>query len=150
MRLTALLGCVAVAAACTAKESAPPADTTAAAPPAPTVSLGHLAGVWNVTVKPADKDTVVATYILNNTDTTDWTFMFPKGKPIHEKITGYRGDTIVMETDWFDSAVRPGLKVRTNSLVWEQDNKLMGKVTAHYQNAGADSVRQLVSEGIRQ
>lgn len=149
MRLTALLGCVAVAAACTTKESAPPADTTAAAP-AHTVSLAHLAAIWNVTVKPADKDTVVATYILNNTDTTDWTFMFPKGKPIHEKITGYRGDTIVMETDWFDSAVRPGLKVKTNSLVWEQDGKLIGKVTAHYQNAGADSVRQLVSEGIRQ
>ena len=149
MRLTALLGCVAVAAACTTKESAPPADTTAAVP-APTVSLGHLAGIWNVTVKPEGKDTVVATYILNNTDTTDWTFMFPKGKPIHEKITGYRGDTIVMETDWFDSAVRPGLKVKTNSLVWELDGKLMSKVTARYQNAGADSVRQLISEGIRQ
>jgi hypothetical protein len=150
MRLTAILGCIAVAAACTAKESAPPPDTTAAAPPAPTVSLGHLAGVWNVTVKPADKDTVVATYILNTTDTADWTFMFPKGKPIHQEITGYRGDTIVSETDWFDSAVRPGLKVKTNSLTWEQDSKLMSNVTAHYQNAGADSVRQLISEGIRQ
>ena len=79
MRIAALLGCAALTVACTAKESAPPADTTAAVPAGPPpVALAHLAGIWNVTARPEGKDSVATTYILNNTDTTDWTFQFPR------------------------------------------------------------------------
>lgn len=151
MRLTAILGCVALLVGCTKKESPPAADTTAAGPegPAP-VALAHLAGIWNVTVKPDGKDSVVTTYVLNNTDTTDWTFAFPKGKPIHQRVTGIHGDTVMLETDWFDSDVRKGLKVRTNSQVWEQDGKLIGRTTGHYQTTGPDTVRVFNTEGTRQ
>ena len=154
MRFTALLGCALLVVACTKKE-APPADTTAVAPepaaPVQTVSLASVAAIWNVVVKPEGKDTVVTTYILNTTDTTDWHFQFPKGKPIAMKITGIRGDTIVTETGIFDSAVRPGQKVQTNSLTWLQDGKLMGKTVAHYQNSKSpDSVLNLITEGTRQ
>jgi hypothetical protein len=153
MRFIALLGCAALVAGCTTKET-PPADTTAAAPapaaPAPTISLASIAGIWNVTVKPEGKDTVVTTYVLNTTDTTDWHFQFPKGKPIAMKITSMRGDTLVSETDWFDSSVRPGMKTKTNSLTWLQDGKLVGRTTAHYQTTGPDTVRIFITEGTRQ
>jgi len=116
-----------------------------------TVSLASVAAIWNVVVKPEGKDTVVTTYILNTTDTTDWHFQFPKGKPIAMKITGIRGDTIVTETGIFDSSVRPGQKVQTNSLTWLQDGKLMSKTVAHYQNSKSpDSVLNLITEGTRQ
>ena len=154
MRITALLGCALLVVGCSKKE-APPADTAAAvadsAAPMQTVSLASVAAIWNVVVKPEGKDTVVTSYILNTTDTTEWHFQFPKGKPIAMKITGIRGDTIVTETGIFDSALRPGQKVQTSSLVWLQDGKLMGKVVAHYQNANRpDSVVNLVTEGTRQ
>lgn len=151
MRIAALLGCAVLTAACTAKESAPPVDTTAAAVPAgpPPVALAHLAGIWNVTARPEGKDSVATTYILNNTDTTDWTFQFPTGKPIHQRVTAIHGDTVLLETDWFDSDVRKGLKVRTNSAVMEVDGKLIGRTTAHYQTTGPDTVRIYVTEGIR-
>jgi len=151
MRVAALLGCAVLAVACTKKEGPPAADTTAAAVPAepPAVSLGHLAGIWNVTAKPAGKDTIETTYILNNTDTTDWMFAFPSGKPVHERLTAIHGDTVVLETDWFDSDVKKGMKVRTNSTVWMQDGKLMGKTTAHYQTTGPDTVLVFDTEGVR-
>ena len=153
MRFTALLGCAVLVVGCTTKET-PPADTTAmaadTAAPLQTVSLATIAAIWNVVVKPEGKDTVVATYILNTTDTTDWHFQFPKGKPVAIKITGIRGDTISTQTDVFDSAARPGLKAQSTGMVWLQDGKLVGKTVSHYQNAGADSVRNFVTEGTRQ
>ncbi|HZJ00968.1 MAG TPA: hypothetical protein VFD22_09940 [Gemmatimonadaceae bacterium] len=152
MRIAALLGCAVLTVACTTKESAPPADTAAAAavPAGPEpVALGHLAGIWNVTAKPEGKDSVATTYVMNNTDTTDWTFAFPKGKPVHQRVTAVHGDTVFLETDLFESDVRKGLKVRTNSEVWEMDGKLMGKTTAHYQTTGPDTVRVFITEGVR-
>jgi hypothetical protein len=86
---------------------------------------------------------------MNNTDTTDWTFAFPKGKPVHQRVTAVHGDTVFLETDLFESDVRKGLKVRTNSEVWEMDGKLMGKTTAHYQTTGPDTVRVFITEGVR-
>ena len=150
MRLTALLGCVVLLVGCTKQESPPAVDTTAAVPAGPPpVTQAHLAGIWNVTVRAEGKDSVLTTYVLNNTDTTDWTFAFPNGKPIHQRVTGIQGDTVMLETDWFESDVRKGLKVRTNSKVWEVDGKLMGITTGHYQTTGPDTVRVFITEGTR-
>ncbi|MDP9178437.1 MAG: hypothetical protein M3O61_12215, partial [Gemmatimonadota bacterium] len=119
MRFTALAGCVVLVAGCSTKEAPPAADTTAMAPapeaaPAASASLATFAGMWNVTVKPEGRDTVVATFVLNTTDSTAWSFTMPKGKPIAMRVTSVRGDTVATETDWFDSSVRPGLKARSN------------------------------------
>lgn len=144
MRRTVLAGCVVLFVACTAKENPPAADTTAMAPapaPAPAMSMASTVGMWNVSVKPEGKDTIVTTYVLDATDTTAWKFTFPNGKPIAMRLTGMRGDTIVSETDWFDSSVRKGLKARSNALTWMQDGKMVGKVVAHYQTTGPDTVR---------
>jgi hypothetical protein len=157
MRFTALIGCAVVLVACTKKDAAPvadtmSADTTAAAPappPAP-MSLASMAGTWNVSVKPEGKDTVITTYVLNTNDSTHWTMTFPKGPKVDLKITGVSGDTVMTSTGWFESQTRKGLKVLTDSRTWMQDGKVMGKVVAHYKNAGADSVRMLTSEGVKQ
>lgn len=157
MRLTALLGCAVVLVACTKKDAAPvadtmSADTTAAAPappPAP-MSLASMAGKWNVSIKPEGKDTVVTSYVLNTTDSTHWSFTFPKGPKVDMKITGVSGDTVMTSTDWFASQLRKGQKVQTDSRTWMQDGKLMSKTVAHYKTPGPDSVVNLVGEGVKQ
>jgi len=157
VRYTALAGCVLLFAACSTKEAPPAADTTAMAPapeaaaptPATPVSLASVAGVWNVNVKPEGRDSVATTYVLNTTDSTAWTFAFPKGKPIPMRVTGVRGDTVITETDWFDSSVRPGLKARSSSTSWLQNGKLVGKTVVHYQTTGADTVRTFDTEGTK-
>ncbi|HEX6574392.1 MAG TPA: hypothetical protein VF042_05420 [Gemmatimonadaceae bacterium] len=151
MRFKALIGCALVIAGCTKKDAAPvdsaAADTTAAAEP--TTSLASFAAVWDVTAKKEGTDSVATTYILNTTDTTDWTFAFPGGKPIHMKVTGIKGDTVLTLTDVFDSDARKGLKVQTNGASWIQDGKMVGKITAHYQVTTPDSVRVYDTEGTR-
>ncbi|HUQ18905.1 MAG TPA: hypothetical protein VM099_04760 [Gemmatimonadaceae bacterium] len=155
MRFTALLGCVAVVAACTAKEN-PPADSVAATAPAPApapaapMSLASMAGMWNVKVKPEGKDTVVTTYVLNTTDSADWAFTFPDGQKVKMRITGRSGDTVTTETDWFKSSVRKGMPAKSNTSTWMQDGKLMAKTTVHYKTTGPDTVRVFVSEGTKQ
>lgn len=155
MRFTALLGCVALMAACSKKDSAPvadsAADTTAVAPPTvPGRSLGSIAAIWNVTVKPEGKDSVATTYVLNTTDTTAWLFAFPGGKPNKMRVTEIRGDTLMTETDWFESSVRKGLMARSTSVTWIQDGKMIGKTTVRYKTTGPDTVRVFDTEGIRQ
>ena len=155
MRFTALLGCVVLVAACSTKDSAPAADsvadTTAAAPSTlPGRSLGSIAAIWNVSVKPEGKDSVATTYILNTTDTSAWLFAFPGGKPNKMRVTEIRGDTLMTETDWFESNVRKGLMARSTSVTWIQDGKMIGKTTVHYKTTGPDTVRVFDTEGIRQ
>ena len=152
MRFKALAACFLVIAACTKKDAAPAdsiaaADSAAAA--APVTSLASFAAVWEVTAKPEGKDSVATTYVLNTTDTTDWTFAFPGGKPIHMRVTGIKGDTVMTETDVFESSVRKGIQVHTTGASWIQDGKMVGKITGHYSVPTADSVLVFSTEGIR-
>ncbi|HKY98642.1 MAG TPA: hypothetical protein VJL35_12355 [Gemmatimonadaceae bacterium] len=151
MRFKALAAGILVLAACTKKDSAT-ADSSAmdsVAAAEPVTSLASFAAVWDVTAKPEGKDSVATTYVLNTTDTTDWTFAFPGGKPIHMRVTGIKGDTVLTQTDVFESSVRKGLKAQTTGVSWIQDGKMVGKITAHYQVTDADSVRVFDTEGIR-
>ena len=155
MRFTALLGCVVLVAGCSTKEAPPvadsAADTTAAEPSAlPARSLGSIAAIWDVVVKPEGKDSVATTYILNTTDTTAWLFAFPGGKPNKMRVTEIRGDTLMTETDWFESNVRKGLMARSTSVTRIEDGKMVGKTTVHYKTTGPDSVRVFDIEGTRQ
>lgn len=151
MRIAALIGCVVIFAGCTANEEAP-ADTAAAmamdAPAGP--SLASFAGVWNVNVMPEGRDTVVTTYVLNTTDTTAWAFAFPNRPTIQMRVTGRSGDSLMMEAGPFESSLRPGTQVSTNSVAWMEDGKLMARTIARYPTTGADSVAALMAVGTRQ
>jgi hypothetical protein len=153
MRYTALLAWAVVLAGCTKKDEAPAVDTTAVAPaPAPApMSLASFSGKWHVEVKPEGKDTVLTAYTMDATDSTNWHFRFDTGKEdIPQQMTGRMGDTVMLATDWFNSSVRKGMKAKTESKAWMQEGKIMGKVTAHYQNAGADSLRIFDIVGTKQ
>jgi hypothetical protein len=151
MRFKALAAAILVLAACTKKDAATTdsaaVDTAAAAEPV--TSLASFAAVWEVTAKPEGKDSVATTYVLNTTDTTDWTFAFPGGKPIHMRVTGIKGDTVMTDTDVFESSVRKGLQVHTTGRSWIQDGKMVGKITGHYRVTGPDSVMVFDTEGTR-
>ena len=69
MRLKALIGLVALAA-CSKADAPAPADSSAvvAVDPAPAMSMASVAGMWNVNVMPADRDTVLTSYVLNAMD----------------------------------------------------------------------------------
>lgn len=149
MRFRAIVA-VAVLAACS-KADAPPADTSMVeAGPAP-VSLASLSGMWNVNVMPADRDTVLTSYVLDATDSTAWKFQFAgRTDWIPMRVAGTSGDSLMTEAGPFESGIRAGQQVTVSSTTWTQDGKLMGRVVARYAGAGPDSVANLRSEGTRQ
>jgi hypothetical protein len=154
-RRVAFVCSTAVLVVACAKKEQPPADTTApaaaAAPaPAPAVTLADFAGKWQVTATPmSGKDTSATNYTLTATaDTSGWMIEFPSGVKVPVQVT-LSGDSVMNKTATFSSQRRKGVKVWTEGAFRMQGGQLSGTSTAHYQNAGADSVLQLRIAGTK-
>lgn len=153
MRRIALLCCAAGLVACEKPKEQPAADTTAAmapepAPPAPArISLADVAGTWAVQVRAQGSDSVVLQYDLV-ADTSGWTLNLPKHKPIKATVKA-DGDSIVAEAGPYESALRKGLKVKTDGVYRLKDGKMVGTTIAHYDTKSADSVLKLSVEATR-
>jgi hypothetical protein len=100
---------------------------------------------------PEGRDTVVSTYVLNTTDSANWTLTFPNRQPIPMRITGRSGDTLMTSAGPFESSVRKDKAQTTvNTSTWLDNGTLKSKIMAHYAGvAGPDSVVPLRSEGTR-
>jgi hypothetical protein len=152
------LGCwVAVLVGCGKPKEQPAADTTAAAAPAPEaaapapapLALTDLAGKWTMRTMPADADTTLITYqLVAGADSSGWVFNFPKRKPVPVRVHA-SGDSLIAEAGPYESVLRKGIQVTTNSVIRLQDGKLVGTTVAHYATSGPDTVRQLRVEGTR-
>lgn len=136
-----------------ATDSSAAAAAAAAAPPpapAPALSLADFAGKWQVNAVPlAGKDTTPTKYVLTATaDTSGWVIDFPSGLKVPVQIT-VSGDSVLFKTQPYASQRRKNVKVSTEGSFRIQSGKLTGISTAHYINAGADSVLQLRAEGTK-
>jgi len=141
-----LLLCAAAALAGCAKT-----DDQAAEGAAATLSLADIAGKWTVRGMPENSDSVLVTYEVNATATTaGWTTVLPNRDPVSLHVVP-GGDSVVMHTGPFESVLRPGVMVTTESVVRLVNGVLDGWTVAHYQGAGvgADSVVRLRTRGTR-
>ena len=127
------------------------ADSTAVAPApaAPAaISLADAKGKWKMRTMADGSDSTLVEYTLDAGD-AGWTMHFPKRPPVPVKATA-DGDSIVGDAGPYESVLRKGVKVTTHSVFRLQDGKLVGTTVAHYAIKGADSVRNLRSEGTRE
>jgi hypothetical protein len=113
------------------------------------LDLADVAGKWTVQGMAEGSDSVLITYELNATATTEgWTITLPGREPMTLHVmTG--GDSVVTHAGPFESVLRPGTQVTTESLMRLVNGQLEGRVVAHYQTAGADSVVTLRQRGTR-
>lgn len=152
MRSLSLCACLLLVAACAPKtEQAAAKDTTAAAMGAGApaeVSLATVTGKWNMATKLATSDSVILNFELV-ADANGMTFNFPGRPAVTAKIVSIGGDSIVTEAGPYESALRKGQQVTTNSVMHLVDGKLVGTTVAHYNTKGADSVLNLRTEGTR-
>jgi hypothetical protein len=154
MRRIALCCCTVALVACNKPKEEPAMESTAAAPEAPAapapIALADMAGKWSVRTMTESGDSTLVTYELVATgDTSGWSLNFPKRKPVPMRVVAVAGDSIVTEAGPFESVLRKGIKVTTNSVFRLQDGKLAGTTIAHYATSGADTVRNLRIEGTR-
>jgi hypothetical protein len=156
MRRLGLWCCVVILVGCEKPKEQPAADTTMAVTPEPApapaaapISLADLAGKWEVRVMPEGSDSVLLTYeLVAGADGSGWSFNFPKRKPVPVRVQA-SGDSILTEAGPYESVLRKGVQVTTNSVLRLQDGKLVGTTSAHYATTGPDTVRALRVEGTR-
>ena len=154
MRAPAFLSCTVLFVACSSSEQKPAADspaTAAAVAPAPApaatpISLASLAGKWTQRTRREGSDSVIVTSELVATaDASGWTLKLP-GRPVMPVKVTADGDSLMVTSGPYESVLRKGVQVTTNSVWRMQGDKLVGSTIAHYKTAGADSVARLTSE----
>lgn len=138
MRRPILLCVATIAFGCAPAEEQPAQDQPAAAA---TDWLADLAGTWTVTAMAESSDSVLITYDLNATATSEgWTSTLPGREPMPVRVVLVDGDSVVAEAGPFESALRPGVMVTTRTVARLQGGMLAGTIVAHYATDDADSV----------
>jgi glucose/arabinose dehydrogenase len=142
-------------AGCAKSEPAKDTTTAMAAPepapaPAKTISLADLAGRWNFETRGDGADTTVTKAVVVATaDSTGWVMELPTGKKVANHVS-VSGDSIMVKSDTYPSMRRKGKQVWSEGVYRLEDGKLVGTLTGHYANSGADSVLKLHSVGTKQ
>jgi hypothetical protein len=127
-----------------------PAEPAAAPAPAKTISLADLAGRWNFESRGDGADTMVTKAVVVATaDSTGWVMELPTGKKVAQHVT-VSGDSIMVKSDTYACMRRKGKQVWTEAVYRLESGKLVGTLTGHYANSGADSVLTLHSVGTKQ
>lgn len=126
-----------------------PAPEPAAPPPAPMINLADVAGNWTVVSMAEGSDSVLVTYTIKATAAdTGWMIMLPN-RPAMPLTVMVMADSVMTSVGPYESVLRKGVQVSTNSMLRLQDGKLMGTTVAHYASAGADSVVRLRITGTK-
>jgi hypothetical protein len=147
MRKLVALGCVALALGCGKKDEAPAADTAAVAP-APMLNLADLAGTWDMKTMREGSDSVLVAYTVTATATTEgWMINLPDRPPVPMRVS-VSGDSIMLDAGPYESVLRKGVQVTTNTVSHLVGGKLMGRAVAHY-SSGQDTVVNLRTEGTK-
>jgi hypothetical protein len=98
---------------------------------------------------PVSGDTTPTTFVLTaGADNTGWTLTYPNRKPVPIRVT-IEGDSVVSESEPYESVRRKGVQVRTNTVLRLEGGNLVGSAVARYTTKGADSLLNLRVSGTR-
>lgn len=150
------LCCTAALLACAKSNNTSATDTAETTPaampapaPAPALSLGDVAGKWNMRSVPESGDTTPTNWVLTATaDSSGWKIAFPNGLTVPAHVLA-SGDSITMHAGPYASVRRKGLQVTTDGVLRRQGDRLVGTTVAHYKTTKPDSVLRLNVEGTR-
>jgi hypothetical protein len=104
------------------------------------LSAAQLAGKWNVRAVPFSGDPTPTMSVLTaTTDTDGWTLTFPNRAPIATRVR-FEDDSAMTDTGPYESVLRKGVQVRTNTVFRLEGDSLVGISVARYSAQGRDSV----------
>jgi len=141
-RQLAVVAAIAVLAGCMKKET-PAADSAATATPAPAapaLTTADLAGTWEATGMPMNKDTVVVKFTMTNTADSSH-IVFASGEKVNAAAGTVSGDSIITPAITFKSQIRKGLTVTSNSVWRKNGDQLVGITHSKYSNGDTASFR---------
>jgi hypothetical protein len=133
-----------------AMDTSAQAGPAAQAAPAATISLADIAGKWKMRTTDESGGHPVETVLNATADSSGWTMTAPKRKPVPLRVVAVAGDSIVTQSDPYESFILKGVQVTTRTVSRLQDGKLVGVTEAHYAlKGGRDSVARRPSVGTR-
>ena len=122
----------------------------AAPAPAATISLADIAGKWKMRTTDESGGHPVETVLNATADSSGWTMTAPKRKSVPLRVAAVAGDSIVTQSDPYESFILKGVQVTTRTVSRLQDGKLVGVTEAHYAlKGGRDSVARRPTVGTR-
>jgi hypothetical protein len=121
-----------------------------AAAPSAGLKIADLAGTWNAKTMTEKGDSTLLTYTMTATaDTAGWSITFPGRAPIPGHVWSVAGDSVVLHSGPYESALRKGVQVTSHAVLHFTGGKFVGTSTGHYSVKTADSVRTFRIEGTR-
>jgi hypothetical protein len=155
MRIFALCSCAVLLASCRPSQDRRPENPMAdeleehsTAPPP--IALSEFAGTWTARLMSEDGDSTYGTYELVATgDTNGWELRFPNRAPLPMRVLAVEGDSVITEVGPYESLLRKGVQVTSNSVQWLENDTMVSAITAHYHTRAPDSVLSLRSEATR-
>ena len=122
-------------------------DAGTAADPGGT--LAKFAGRWQVHARNEVGDSLPSHILTATSDTAGWTITFPDRAPVPVKIVEASGDLVVLETERYESVLRPGVRVTVQFVERVSGDRTTGRLLALYDVAGANAVLRGRTEGTR-
>ena len=130
------------------EEGAASADGGAAAAD-PGGTLAKFAGRWQVTARNEVGDSLPSHVLTATADTTGWTVTFPDRPPVPVRIVEASGDVVVIETEPYESVLRPGVRVTVQFVERVNGDRSRGRLLALYDVSGSNAVLRGITEGTR-
>jgi hypothetical protein len=107
------------------------------------ITAKDLAGTWKIQAMIGPKDSVVATNTTRNKSDGTATVQFPKRPPIESRTLTMGGDSVVSEVGPYQSILRPGVMVTTQTIAHVKGNDMTGTFVAVYSTG--DTLRGKIS-----
>jgi hypothetical protein len=155
MRCLAYLSCAAILVGCAKPDERATTDSAAGAAAdvsaaGSSISAADVAGRWSMRATPLQTDSTLTTFqLVASSDTSQWTIIFPNRQPIPVHVVAIAGDSIVARFGPYESVLRKGVTVTTQTVSRLRDGKMVGTFVAGYATVGPDSVLQGRIEGTR-
>jgi hypothetical protein len=144
VRQSGIVACAILVAACATGR------IQSAAEIAPSISLGDMAGTWNMRTLNMAGDSVLVTYdIFATSDVSGWTLTFPGRDPVPVRVIEVAGDSVIIDAGPYASALREGVTVSTRFDMKLEGDRLTGLITALYDMPEGQSTVPLRVEGTR-
>ena len=116
---------------------------------APSATLERFAGTWQVNARDEAGDTLPSHTLTATGDPSGWTVTFPDRPAVPVRVVDASGDLVVIETDRYESVVRPGVQVRVLFLHRVAGDRLTGRFWANYDVSGATAILRGTTDGTR-
>ena len=115
----------------------------------PAATLERFAGSWAVRAHDEAGDSIPGHVLFATGDPSGWTITFENRPVIPARLIDASGDIVVLETDPYESVLRPGVQVRVLFVHRLTGDRLSGRFWANYNVAGASAILRGTTDGTR-